>query len=191
MLLAVAPSGDHATPYPSRIALGALLVIQRGVNRGAIIVDDDDRHHLLDLLHDAAREHDLAIHAYVLMSSHVHLLLTLREAGALSSAMRRFDQCYVRAFNLRHRRADPLWQGRFKSCIVDSEAYLMTAYRCIELNLVRAAMTDHAEDYPWSSVRANLGLRTDSMVTSHPLFLVSTVIRPNALRSTGRGYAKA
>jgi putative transposase len=105
--------------------------------------------------------------------------------------MRRFGQCYVQAFNLRHRRVGPLGQGRFKSCIVDSEAYLMTVYCYIELNPVRAAMTEHAEDYPWSSVRANLSLRTDPMVTPHLLFLVSTAIRPNALRSTGRGYAKA
>ena len=142
-----------------------LHVIQHGVNRGAIVVDDDDRHHFLDLLHDAAREHDLIIHAYVLMGNHVHLLLTPREVGALSSAMRHFGQCHVQAFNLRHRRVGPLWQGRFKSCLVDSEAYLMTVHRYIELNPVRAAMTEHAEDYPWSSVRANLGLRTDPMVT--------------------------
>jgi putative transposase len=85
--------------------------------------------------------------------------------------MRRFGQCYVQAFNLRHRRVGPLWQGRFKSCLVESDAYLMRVYRYIELNPVRAAMTARAEDYQWSSVHTNLGLRTDPLVTPHPLFL--------------------
>lgn len=148
-----------------------LHVTQRGVNRGAIFVDDEDRRHFLDLLHDAVRAHALHVHAYVMMDNHIHLLLTSHEAGALSAAMRRLGQCYVRAFNQRHRRVGPLWQGRFKSCLVESEAYLMTAYRYIELNPVRAAMVAHAEDHPWSSVHANLGTRRDPLVTPHPLFL--------------------
>lgn len=145
------------------------LVIQRGVNRDAIVVDDDDRHHFLDLLHDAAREHDLAIHVYVLMGNHMHLLADAQRG-----------QCPIQ-------RHAPLWP----SCIVDSEAYPTTVYRYIELNPVRAATTEHAEDYPWSSVRASLGLRTDPMVTPPLSSWVSTAIRSNALRSTGRGNAKA
>jgi len=148
-----------------------LHVIQRGVNRGAIFVDDGDRHHFLDLLQDAVRDRGLAIHAYVLMGNHVHLLLTPPETGALSGAMRRLGQCYVQAFNQRHRRVGPLWQGRFKSCLVESDAYLMTVYRYIELNPVRAAMAGRAESYRWSSVHANLGMHDDPIVTPHPLFL--------------------
>ncbi len=78
-------------------------------------------------------EHDIAVHAYVLMGNHVHLLLTPPAQEAVSRAMRNFGQSYVQAFNKRHRRSGTLWQGRFKSCLVDTERYLMTVYRYIEL----------------------------------------------------------
>ena len=149
----------------------ALHVTQRGVNRGAIFVDDDDRRHYLDLLRDAMREGAIAIHAYVLMGNHVHLLLTSPAPRALSYAMRNLGQCYVQAFNRRHRRSGTLWQGRFKSCLVDSERYLMTVYRYIELNPVRAAMAKRPEDYPWSSVHANLNRHRDDLVMPHASYL--------------------
>ena len=148
-----------------------LHVTQRGVNRCAIFVDDHDREHLHELLCAAMTDHAIPVHAYVFMGNHIHLLLTPQERHALSSAMRHIGQCYVRAFNRRHRRSGPLWQGRFKSCLVDSERYLLTVYRYIELNPVRAAMVERAEQYRWSSVHANVGLLTDNLVTPHPLFL--------------------
>lgn len=146
-------------------------VTQRGVNRCAIFVDDVDRHHFHDLLCDAMDEHRIAVHAYVFMGNHVHLLLTSPESGALSCAMRNVGQCYVQAFNKRHNRSGTLWQGRFKSCLVNSDHYLMTVYRYIELNPVRAAMTAIPEQHRWSSVHANLGLAEDLLVTPHPTFL--------------------
>jgi putative transposase len=147
-----------------------LHVTQRGVNRGAIFLDDDDRRHFLHLLRMAAQENALAIHAYVLMGNHVHLLLSSPRPGGLSRAMRGLGQCYVQAFNQRHHRCGTLWQGRFKSCLVDTERYLLTVYRYIELNPVRAALCERPEKYPWSSVHANLGLRADATVTPHPCF---------------------
>jgi putative transposase len=148
-----------------------LHVIQRGVNRCAIFVDDTDRRHLYQLLVDISGEHDIAVHAYVFMGNHVHLLLTSPQCDALSRAMRKLGQCYAQAFNRRHQRSGPLWQGRFKSCLVDNDRYLMLVYRYIELNPVRAAMVAHAEHHRWSSVHANLGLIDDPLVTPHPRFL--------------------
>lgn len=114
-----------------------LHITQRGVNRCAIFVDDDDRQHCYQLLREVMAANTVAVHAYVFMGNHIHLLLTAPEADALPRAMRNLGQCYVQAFNNRHDRCGPLWQGRYKSCIVDSEQYLMTVYRYIELNPVR------------------------------------------------------
>ena len=110
------------------------------------------------LLTESARDNDMAIHAYVLMGNHVHLLVSTTRPGALSDAMRQLGQNYVPAFNRRHRRTGTLWEGRFKSCLVSTDHYLLTVYRYIELNPVRAAMVQAPEDHPWSSVHANLGL---------------------------------
>ncbi len=147
-----------------------LHVTQRGVNRGAIFLGDDDRRHFLHLLRLAARENALAIHAYVLMDNHFHLLISSARPGALSCAMRNLGLCYVQAFNHKHHRSGTLWQGRFKSCLVDSERYVLAVYRYIELNPVRAALVDRPESYFWSSVHANLGLRTDDIVTPHECY---------------------
>jgi len=146
-------------------------VTQRGVNRCAVFLDNDDRQHYLMLLAASALQHTLQIHAYVLMGNHVHLLVSTEKAGALSKAMRQVHQNYVSTFNRRHRRTGTLWEGRFKSCLVDSDRYLLTVYRYIELNPVRAAMVEMPEHYPWSSVHSNLALRNDSIVTPHETFL--------------------
>lgn len=144
---------------------------QRGVNRCAIFVDDDDRHHFRRLLRGACRKHDVEIHAFVLMDNHVHLLLGAATPGSVSSAMRLAGQSYVQAFNSRHGRTGTLWQGRFKSSLVDSDHYLLTVMRYIELNPVRAAMVDAPEAYRWSSVHTHLGQARDPMLTPHPMYL--------------------
>lgn len=148
-----------------------LHVIQRGVNRCAIFIDDEDRQHFHELLCQAVSDHKIPVHAYAFMDNHIHLLLTPPEHQVLSRAMSHLGQCYVRAFNLRHGRVGTLWQGRFKSCLVDTGRYLMTVYRYIELNPVRAAMVERAEHHRWSSVHANLGLQSDELVTPHPTYL--------------------
>lgn len=147
-----------------------LHVTQRGVNHCAIFVDDIDRRHYYRLLLDTTAECDIAVHAYVFMGNHVHLLLTAPGCDALARAMRKAGQCYVQAFNHRHDRSGPLWQGRFKSCLVDSEYYLMAVHRYIELNPVRAAMVERPEQHRWSSVHASLGLINDPLVAEHPRF---------------------
>jgi putative transposase len=163
-----------------------LHITQRGVNRGAIFVDDDDRQHYLMLLAESARDRDLSIHAYVLMGNHVHLLISATRSGATSEAMRQLGQNYVPAFNRRHRRTGTLWEGRFKSCLVSTDQYLLTVYRYIELNPVRAFMVQAPEHHPWSSVHSNLGLKFDPLVTPHETFLAianDPVERISAYRS--------
>ncbi|WP_333909505.1 transposase [Pseudoxanthomonas sp. JBR18] len=100
----------------------------------------------------------------------MHLLASC-PAGAISRAMRQIGQSYVPAFNRKHRRTGTPWKGRFKSCLVDSEAYVLTVYRYIELSSVRAAMTTSAADYPWSSASANLGLAASPMLIPHPAYV--------------------
>ncbi|MDQ3286675.1 MAG: transposase [Pseudomonadota bacterium] len=139
-----------------------LHVTQRGVNRAAIFLDDQDRHHYRRLLRAACSLHGVAIHAFVLMDNHVHLLLTPPTASSLAQAMRISGQSNVQAFNARHRRSGTLWQGRFNS---------WTVCRYIELNPVRAAMVARPEDYRWSSVHTHLGTACDPLISLHPLYL--------------------
>ncbi len=148
-----------------------LHVTQRGVNRCAIFLDDDDRHHYRRVLREATRRHAVAIHAFVLMDNHVHLLLSAERAGAISQALRRAGQTYVQSFNQRHGRVGTLWQGRFKSCLVDTDAYALRVIRYIELNPVRAAMVARPGDYLWSSARTHLGATQDPLVVPHPVYL--------------------
>ena len=148
-----------------------LHVTHRGVNRAATFVDDEDFDRYRQLLRESLAERGIALHAYVLMTNHVHLLLTPAEPGALSKAMSRLGQRYVPMFNRKHGRTGTLWEGRFKSCLVDSQHHLFTVYRYIELNPVRAALVEAPEHYRWSSVHANLALAVDLGVTPHPSYL--------------------
>lgn len=104
------------------------------MNRAAVFIDDD-REHYPALLHSDMRRADVAVHANVLMGNHVRLLATAEAAGSVSQALRRHGQSCVQAFNRRHRRTGTLWEGRFKSCLIDSDRHLLTVYRYIELGL--------------------------------------------------------
>jgi len=164
---------DEPMPRQARIEVPGIPVhvTQRGVNRCAIFVDDQDRHHYRSLLRDACRDHAVQVHAYVLMDNHVHLLLYSEQPGAVTRVMRAIGQTYVQAFNQRHGRSGTLWQGRYKSSLVDSEAYALQVMRYIELNPVRAAMVEAPEAHRWSSAHQHLGLQHDALVTLHPLYL--------------------
>ena len=118
-----------------------------------------------------AREFSCAIHAYVLMQNHVHLLATPAEAGASSRMMQSLGRCYVAYFNARHDRTGTLWEGRFKSCLVDSDAYMLACYRYIEMNPVRARLVARPEDFPWSSFAHNALGAHDALITPHATFL--------------------
>jgi putative transposase len=105
------------------------------------------------------------------MDNHVHLLISCTQTGGISRALRVSGQSYVQAFNIRHGRSGTLWQGRFKSCLVDSDRYLLTVIRYIELNPLRAGLVAIPEEYRWSSVHTHLGRTSDLLITPHPVYL--------------------
>ena len=148
-----------------------LHIIQRGNNRQPCFFADEDRAFYLDCLKDFAEESGCAVHAYVLMTNHVHLLLTPRLGESAGRLMKRLGQRYVQFVNRSHRRSGTLWEGRFRSCLIQQEAYLLACYRYIELNPVRAGMVARPADYPWSSYHANARGQTDALIVPHPLYL--------------------
>ena len=130
-------------------------VIQRGNDRQPIFRTSADHAFFKSCLEFAARRHGVAIHAYVLMTNHVHLLATPEAATSLPRAMQSVGRVYVRYFNSTHGRSGTLWEGRYKATIVESDRYLLACMRYIELNPVRAGMVEAPGDYTWSSFRAN------------------------------------
>jgi putative transposase len=148
----------------------ALHVIQRGVDRAACFRAEADYLVYLSQLHALARKHSCAIHAYCLMTNHVHLLLTPHEEKSCTALMRDLGQRYVPYFNSRHGRTGTLWEGRFRSCIAESAHYVLACYRYIELNPVRARMVNDPFAYPWSSYGANSGARSDPHLVPHAEF---------------------
>jgi putative transposase len=145
-------------------------VIQRGNNRQAIFLTDEDRRFMLALLQEAAHIHQVAVHAYVLMSNHFHLLLTPQTDEGVPKMMQSVGRRYVRYFNDRTRRSGTLWEGRYKSTLIQTDAYLLTCMAYIDLNPVRAGMVAQPADYAWSSHGVYLGLRQDRLITPHPLY---------------------
>lgn len=148
----------------------AVHVVQRGVNRASCFRADADYLVYLSNLRRLAARHDCAVHAYCLMTNHVHLLLTPGTANSCTALMRDLGQRYVPYFNQRHGRTGTLWEGRFRSCIVESARYVLACYRYLELNPVRAGMVEHPSAYPWSSYSVNRGIHADPLVSEHPEF---------------------
>jgi REP-associated tyrosine transposase len=159
-------------PRHARLRVGGLPlhVYQRGVNRCACFGGDGDRNLYLSLLEELSREHGCAIHAYVLMTNHVHLLLTPEPREGVSALMKNLGQRYVQRFNKCHERTGTLWEGRFHSSLIDSQGYLFHCYRYVESNPVRARMVEHARDYPWTSYRCNAEGEHSRLITPHPLY---------------------
>lgn len=148
-----------------------LHIIQRGNNRGACFFGDNDYLTYLSHLRELASRFACSVHAYVLMTNHVHLLLSAREPDGGSSLMKHLGQRYVQYVNRTHQRSGTLWEGRFRSSIVQAEAYLLRCQRYIELNPVRAGMVEHPADYRWSSFRVNAMGTNDALITPHPTYL--------------------
>lgn len=144
-------------------------VIQRGNNRQAIFVSKADYQTLLDLLMENANKFDVAIHAYVLMSNHFHLLVTPQTAEGLPQMMQAVGRRYVRGFNNAQKRSGTLWEGRYRSTLIQSERYLLACMAYIDLNPVRAGLVAQARDYPWSSFGHYTGQRIDKLITPHAL----------------------
>jgi len=130
-------------------------IIQRGNNRQLIFAAEADYQFFRDALVEAANKHGLAIHAYVWMTNHVHLLATPKFDDSISKTFQSVGRRYVQYFNYTYKRSGTLWEGRYRATVVDSERYLLTLMRYIELNPVRAGMVAVPQDYPWSSYRRN------------------------------------
>lgn len=145
-------------------------VIQRGNNRQVIFRDDADYQRFLVWLKDAARFYEVAIHAYVLMPNHLHLLATPADATGLALMMQKVGRLYVPWFNHKYERSGGLFEGRFRTSLIDSDRYFMGCSRYIELNPVRAQMVAAPGDYPWSSYAHHAGSKLDTLVSDHNLF---------------------
>jgi putative transposase len=145
-------------------------VIQRGNNRQAIFAGTADYELLLELLEENARKHHVAVHGYVLMSNHFHLLATPETVEGIPQMMQAVGRRYVRNFNLRQGRSGTLWEGRYKSTLIQAERHLLACMVYMDLNPVRAGMVADPADYPWSSYHHYLGRRTDKLIVPHPLY---------------------
>ena len=146
-------------------------VIQRGHDRDAIFFRDDDYWRYLNDLKLASSKTGCAVHAYVLMTNHVHLVVTPKDEQGLGELMRSVGSRYVRFINLCYKRRGTLWEGRYRSALIESERYLMTCYRYVELNPVRANMVRDPAGYPWSSYHHNALGKTNQLIKEHELYL--------------------
>lgn len=146
-------------------------IIQRGNNRQPCFVSDGDFAAYANWLHEGSTRYGVLIHAWVFMTNHVHLLATPLERGAMAKMMQYLGRYYVRYFNHKHNRSGTLWEGRYRSSIIDASIYLLNCQRYIELNPVRAGMVNSPGAYRWSSYHSN-GLGAHSkLLTPHELYL--------------------
>ena len=146
-------------------------IVQRGINREPCFYAEEDYHCYLHWLQQSAGDWHCAIHAYVLMTNHVHLLVTSTQPDGIAKMMQSIGRRYVQYINRSYRRTGSLWEGRFKSSLVQAEAYLLTCMRYIELNPVRANMVNDPAQYRWSSYRHNGLGQMDERLTPHSLYL--------------------
>ncbi len=145
-------------------------LIQRGNNRQAIFIDAVDCARYLAELGELAPLHGLAVHAYVLMPNHVHLVVTPAERDTLARLMQALGRRYVRHFNDRHRRTGTLWEGRYRSTVVESDRYLLACMRYVEMNPVRASLVSEPAQYRWSSHGHHAGSRVDPLIREHAVY---------------------
>jgi putative transposase len=145
-------------------------IIQRGNNRQMIFADTQDFATMMALLAENAHKFAVAVHAYVLMDNHFHLLATPATAEALPLMMQAVGRSYVRYFNQRHARSGTLWEGRYRSTLIETERYLLACMVYIDLNPVRAGMVAQPGAWQWSSHAHYLGQRIDKLVTPHALY---------------------
>jgi len=149
----------------------AMHICHRANEKRACFRTDVDRFAYLGMLRDLSTQLGCELHAYCLMTNHVHLLVTPPSADACSLLMHDVAGGYSAYFNRRHERTGVLWQGRFYSCLVESAGYVLACHRYIELNPVRARMVESADAYPWSSYRANAGTIVDESLAPHPEYV--------------------
>jgi putative transposase len=145
-------------------------IVLRGTPGTLVFRAPDDYRFFLQCLRDAAVRRSVAIHAYVLMPDHVHLLATPATSMAIGRMIQSVGRRYVRWFNARYVRKGTIWAGRYRSSVIEAEHYLLACSRYIEANPVRAKLVSDASNFPWSSIRHHFGLAIDPVVTDHPSF---------------------
>jgi putative transposase len=145
-------------------------LIQTGNDSQLVFRADADYQQFLVWLKESAREFKVAVHAYVLMPNHFHLLASPATAEGLAQMMQRIGRYYVPWYNAKYSRTGSLFQGRFKTSLIDAERYFMVCSRYIESNPVRSQLVPDARDYPWSSFAHHAGLRSDPVITDHALY---------------------
>lgn len=166
-------------------------VIQRGNNREPCFYAEEDYQRYLSDLQKSATKFNCRIHAYILMTNHVHLLITPMVEHGISQMMQALGRRYVHYINKTYKRTGTLWEGRYKSSLIDSDRYLLTCMRYIELNPIRACMVEHAGEYKWSSYHANAQGGIDDLLSPHPLYLelgVTGEVRREAYRELFRHH---
>ncbi len=147
-------------------------IVQRGNCRQAVFYDENDYLAYLRWLAEGAEKHGCQVHAYVLMTKHVHILVTPQAATAISLLIQYLGRHYVTYINRTYGKTGSLWEGRHKGCVIDSEQYLLACMRYIELNPVRAGMVSKPSDYEWSSYHMNAIGQNDKVVIPHGLYLL-------------------
>lgn len=142
-------------------------IIQRGNNRSVCFYADEDYRKYLEWLKEYADKSSCQVHAYVLMTNHVHLLVSAEQTDAIGVMMKALGQRYVQYINRTYKRTGTLWEGRYKSCPIQAESYLMTCQRYIELNPIRANIVEHPAEYQWSSYRTNAQGEPSELIKPH------------------------
>jgi len=169
-------------------------IIQRGNNRQVCFASEEDCAAYCHWMQEYSEKHGVELHAWVLMTNHVHLLCTPRKLKAISLFMQSLGRRYVQYFNSKYRRSGTLWEGRFKSCLVQQERYLLELYRYIELNPVRAAMVEDPAEYHWSSYQINGLGKQSALCTPHTIYTSLAKDKPSRLvryRSLFKNHVKA
>jgi len=146
-------------------------IIQRGHNRQICFAEEEDFAAYENWLHISSVKYGVAVHAWVFMKNHVHIMATPQEQDSISRMMQEVSRHYVRHFNETYRRTGTLWEGRFKSCLVEPRNYLLRCQQYIELNPVRANIVNAPSDYPWSSYHSNCIEKISSLLTPHEIYL--------------------
>ena len=143
------------------------LIVQRGNDNQLIFRDDEDHRRFLEWLRESAKFYRVAIHAYVLMPNHLHVLATPSDEDGLAAMMQKVGRLYVPWFNNKYGRSGTLFQGRFRTSVIDPDAYFLACIRYIELNPLRNQLAFDPLDYPWSSYAHHAGVRPDPLITDH------------------------
>jgi putative transposase len=146
-------------------------IVQRGNDRQACFFANSDYHYYLDCLAAASELHTCDVHAYVLMTNHVHLLVTPNTPDGISKLMQAVGRRYVKKINTRYQRTGTLWEGRYRATLIDTDEYLLACYRYIELNPVRAGLVSEPSLYPWSSYGVHIGKYEYQLIRDHSVFL--------------------